>query len=175
VARATPLRFGLTFLVLFGVLAGAFEASRGTALERWLVEDAILAPTVVLIDALTPAEHAVRAGRTIAAPGGPGLHVTRGCEGIELFLMLVAAIAAFPSSAAHRVRGLLLGSVLAWLLSVLRLMALYYTLRHSPAAWEALHGLILPLAPVVLMALYFLRWSSADSVARAPPPATHAA
>jgi len=171
----TPLAFGLRLLVLFAVLAGGFEASRGTAFERWLVEDAILAPTVAIIDAVTPAEHAVLLGRTITAPGGPGLHVTRGCEGIELFLMLAAAIAAFPARLERRLQGLAIGALLAYGLSVLRLMALYYTLRHSPAAWEALHGLVLPLGPVALMALYFLRWSSAKSQLQAAQPAARAA
>jgi exosortase/archaeosortase family protein len=174
-ANAGPLAFGLRFLVLFGVLAGGLEACRGTAFERWLVEDAILVPTVRLINAATPAERAVLVGRTIDAAGGPGLHVTRGCEGIELFLMLVAAIAAFPASLARRVQGLVLGSLLAYLLSVARLMALYYTLVHSPGAWEALHGLILPLGPVVLMALYFLRWSSAIPASPTAQPAGRAA
>jgi hypothetical protein len=55
---------------------------------------------------------------------------------------------------------LLAGTALAYVLSVLRLMALYYTLRYSPSAWEALHGLVLPLAPIAVMALFFLRWSA---------------
>ena len=57
----------------------------------------------------------------------------------------------------------------------MRLMALYYALRCSPGPWEALHGLILPLAPVVLMALFFLRWTSATPVAQAPKPQARAA
>jgi exosortase/archaeosortase family protein len=159
---ATPLQFGLRFLVVFGLLTAGFEASRGTALERVVVEDAILSPTVHLINVVTPGEQAALVGRTLSTPGSAGLRVTRGCEGIELFLMLAAAIVAFPASLARRARGLLLGSLLAYLLSVTRLMALHYALHYSPRAWEALHGLVLPLAPVVLMALFFLRWSSAD-------------
>jgi exosortase family protein XrtM len=158
--NATPLRFGITFVLGFAVLMGAFEASRGTAFERFVVEDLILVPTAALIDVITPHEHVTLVGRTLAASGGANLRVTRGCEGIEMFLLLVAAILAFPASARHRFQGLLVGSVLAYLLSITRLTALHYTLHYSPAAWEALHGLILPLGPIVLMALYFLHWSS---------------
>lgn len=173
--RATPLRFGLGFLIIFGLLTAGFEACRGTAFERAVVEDGILVPTVGLINVLTPAEHAVLAGRTILAPGSTRLHVTRGCEGIELLLMLVAAIVAFPASLERRAQGLVLGAVLAYSLSVLRLLALHYTLRYGPGAWEALHGLILPLAPVVLMAFYFLRWTSASSTAQAAKRQSRAA
>jgi exosortase/archaeosortase family protein len=84
-----------------------------------------------------------------------------------MFLLLAAGIMAFPASFKRRVLGLLLGSVLAYLLSVARLMALHYILRYSPAAWEALHGLVLPLVPIILIALYFMRWS-ARTMDRAP-------
>jgi exosortase family protein XrtM len=158
----TPLRFSL----LFVVLTASFEAARGTAFERFIVEDLILAPTVILINTVTPAEHVVLAGRTLASNGSK-LHVTRGCEGIEMFLLLVAAILAFPASLKRRVQGLLVGSLLAYSLNLARLASLHYILRYSPGVWQALHGLVLPLAPIVLLALFFLRWSSRSSSDRA--------
>jgi exosortase family protein XrtM len=158
--RASQLRFALTFLALFALLAGAFEALRGTAFERFVVEDLILKPTAWLIDTLTPAERVELVGRTLMSADGTSLRVVRGCEGVEMFLLLLAAILAYPSSARRRALGLLWGSILAYALSILRLMTLYYILRHRPNLWEALHGLILPLGPIVLMALYFLHWSA---------------
>ncbi len=156
----TPLGFAVKFVICFAVLFGAFEASRGSAFERFIVEDLILVPTTALINVVTPNEHAqLSAGRVISSPGS-NLHVTRGCEGIEMFLLLVAGIVAFPASWKHRLQGLLFGSILAYVLSVARLMGLHYILRYSPGAWEALHGLVLPLGPIILMALYFMRWSA---------------
>jgi exosortase/archaeosortase len=108
------------------VLFGAFEASRGSAFERVVIEQLILLPTTALINTFTPNEHAqLSAGRVISSPGS-NLHVTRGCEGIEMFLLLVAGIVAFPASGSRRLQGLLCGSVLAYVLSVTRLMALHY-------------------------------------------------
>jgi exosortase family protein XrtM len=158
-SSSTPLAFALKFIVCFAALFAAFEASRGSTFERFLVEDLILAPTTGLINAVTPNEHAELHGRMITSPGST-LNVTRGCEGIEMFLLLVAGIVAFPANWRRRVQGLLLGSVLAYVLSVTRLMALHYILSYSPSAWEALHGLVLPLGPIVLMALFFMRWSA---------------
>jgi hypothetical protein len=54
-----------------------------------------------------------------------------------MFLMLAAGILAFPATWKRRAQGLLLGSMLAYVLSVTRLMALHYILRYSPRAWEA--------------------------------------
>ena len=164
----TPLRFAIMFMLSFALLMGAFEASRGSAFERFVVEDLILLPTVHLINAVTPEEHAQLNGRTLSSPGS-NLHVTRGCEGIEMFLLLIAAILAFPASIKRRLQGLLFGALLAYALSIARLMALHYILRYSPAAWEALHGLILPLGPIVLIALYFLRWSASSPIPAADP------
>ncbi len=154
----SPAGFALRFVVFFALLMGAFEASRGTALERFVVEDLILSPTTALINRITPRERAVLVGRVISSPGS-NLHVTRGCEGVEMFLLLAAGILAFPASPERRALGLLFGSMLAYLLSVSRLMALHYILRYTPHAWEALHGLVLPLGPIIFIAWYFLRWS----------------
>jgi exosortase/archaeosortase family protein len=158
--RNTTLTFALKFVALFTVLMGGFEASRGTAFERFVVERLILAPTASVIDATMPGEHVELADRTLITPDGTRLHVTRGCEGVEMFLLLVAAIVAFPATPARRAQGLAIGSVLAYLLAVGRLVILLYVLRYSPALWDALHGLILPLGPVVLLSLYFFRWTA---------------
>jgi exosortase family protein XrtM len=157
----SPLRFGIVFMLAFGILMTAFEASRGSSFERFVVEGLILAPTTAIINTATPSEHVTLTGRTLMSPDGANLRVTRGCEGVEMFLLLIAAIAAFPASLRQRLRGLLEGSVLAYALTITRLMALHYILRYVPQTWEALHGLILPLAPIALLSLYFLHWTAA--------------
>jgi exosortase family protein XrtM len=158
--RNTTLVFALKFVALFAIFMGGFEASRGTAFERFVVERLILGPTVSVIDAITPGEHVELADRTLITPDGTRLHVTRGCEGVEMLLLLMAAIVAFPATLTRRAQGLVIGSVLAYLLAVGRLVVLLYVLRYSPTLWDALHGLILPLGPVVLLSLYFLRWTA---------------
>jgi hypothetical protein len=45
--------------------------------------------------------------------------------------------------------------------------------RYSPALWEALHDFVLPLGPIVLMTLFFLRWSSTPGIARSTNSAAH--
>jgi exosortase/archaeosortase family protein len=168
------MRFGITLLVYFLLLMGGFEATRGTAVERFVVETAILKPTVALIDAVTPGEQVRLVGRTFVSPEGSSLRVTRGCEGIEMFLMLAAGILAFPANLSSRVRGFIGGALLAYLLSIGRLMVLHYILRYSPSLWESLHGFILPLGPLVLMAAYFLAWSSHAATESPSGRAAHA-
>ena len=168
------LRFAVTFLLLFGASAGAFEASRGTAFEHFAVVDLILVPSVALINVVTPSDRVELSGRTLVS-GSLRLHVTRGCEGIELLLLLTAAIAAFPARLGYKLQGWLIGSLLAYVLSVARLVTLDYTLRYAPGGWEAMHGLIMPLVPVMGMALYFLHWSGNGGARSAPRATSHAA
>ena len=54
-------------------------------------------------------------------------------------MVLAAAMAAFPAPFRERLRGLLIGGGLAYVLSVARLVALHYTLERSPAAAEPVH------------------------------------
>jgi exosortase family protein XrtM len=156
----------LGFLLAFALLMGSYEAARGTPFEQFLLERVILRPTVGLINFFTPEEHVEQHGRVIRPPGGSGLRVTRGCEGVEMLLLLAAAVIAFPATAAGRARGLLWGSLLAYLLSIARLTTLYYVLRYSPLLWQALHGLILPLGPIMAIAAYFVRWTATAPLAR---------
>jgi len=172
-ANRAGLSFAIKFLTLFALLFGAFEACRGTAVERLLIGRAILSPTAALINLLTPGDPVWVEGHRLIARSS-SLRVTRGCEGIEMFLLLGAAIVAFPAPLRSRIRGLLAGGVLAYLLSLARLVALHYTLERSPAAWEALHGLVLPLFPIVLIALYFLSWSARAAAASPEGGTAHA-
>lgn len=152
------LRFALTFGALFALLYGSFEWLRDSPVVESLLRAGILSASAALIDWISPAE-AVRAVGHNLVSAGSRLHVTRGCEGVEMFLLLTAGMLAFPARPRYRLQGLLVGFSLAYVLTLARLLALHFTLRYRPAAWEALHGLFLPLGPVVLIALYFLWWT----------------
>jgi exosortase/archaeosortase family protein len=173
------LRFALKFVLCFAALMSLFEASRGTVIERLLVEECILKPATALIRLLSPSEHVALAGRTITSTVVHTstvlhLHIIRGCEGIEIFLLLVSAVLAFPAGWRARLHGLAVGFVLAYLLSLGRLVALYFTLSSAPGAWEALHGLLLPLGPIIVISLYFMHWSGTIQLPNTAAPGSHA-
>ena len=162
--KISLLAFAIRFALGFVILMAGFEASRGTAFERFVIEEGVLQPTASVVNALSPGVALNRARRTIAS-GAARLHVTRGCEGIEMLLLLAAAIIAYPASVKRRSQGLLIGSALVFVLSVIRLTALVFTLRYWPGGWESMHGLLMPLAPIVVLALYFLHWSAGSASA----------
>jgi exosortase/archaeosortase family protein len=69
-----------------------------------------------------------------------------------MLLLLIAGIMAFPATKQQRAWGLGIGFLVVYVLTIARLVLLHFTLRYSPRAWEMLHGLILPLGPVLLTA-----------------------
>jgi exosortase/archaeosortase family protein len=122
------LVFGLKFALIFALLFSAFEASRGTRFEEFLIHDGVLWPTASLIDAVAPAERVRVQGRLLVSSGSR-LRVTRGCEGVEMLLLLTAGILAFPATAKHRVRGFLSGILIVYALTIARLMLLHFRSR----------------------------------------------
>lgn len=170
----SPSRFAFLFAGIFALQFAAFEASRGTAFEKFIIDDLVLAPTAALVNRFAPAE-AVRVDGRRLITANSALRVTRGCEGMEMLLLLTAGILAFPSSIRHRVRGFCWGLILVYALTLARLALLHFTLRYSPRAWDLLHGVVLPLGPVLLIALYFLHWSAAGAGTVQPAGPAHAA
>lgn len=156
--RGFPLRFALRFFVSFALLVGGFEAARGTRFERFVIEDLVIRPAAAVIHGLTPGDRVWVQGRMLASAQA-SLLVTRGCEGVEIVALLLAAIVAYPASAKQRLLGALVGFMLAYVLSVGRLAALYYAFQYQPGSWEAVHGVIAPLVPVILVALFYSRWT----------------
>lgn len=144
----------LLFLVGYLLLQYAWDVSRGTALERAIIEVATVQTSVALINSLTPDVAAVAQGSRIVARGG-GINVRSGCEGTELLFPLIAALVAFRFSWRVRWAGLGAGVLLVFALNQLRLLALFYSFRSNPRLFGELHALIGPLAMVIVMLILF--------------------
>lgn len=151
-------RFTLRFVLLFLLFAGAFELVRGSPLERMLVEQALLVPAAAGARLLSPGSGVQAEGRVLRGDTA-SLRVVRGCDGIESWCLLAAAVLAWPASARRRAVGLAVGSTLVLVLGVLRLVVLFLMLEAWPGSFEVLHGLALPLAVVAAVALYFGAWA----------------
>jgi len=88
------------------------------------------------------------------------LNILPGCEGTELFFLLIAGIVAFPAPWSARLVGLAIGLPLVFALNVVRVASLYITVRDFPTWFELVHGYIAPTAFVALLGLFFLVWTA---------------
>ncbi len=168
--RRSPLRLVLVFLAVFFSLQYAWEMSRGSLIERLVIDHATVAPAAWLIDAMWP-QQAVRAeGHRLVSPEAR-LSVVNGCEGLETLFLLVAALLAYPFAWHVRLVGLLLGGVLVYTLNQGRVVLLWQVLLHERDWFGLLHGSVLPLAMVGACLLAFLWFIARFDTRHDPRPA----
>jgi exosortase/archaeosortase family protein len=143
--------------LVFALLQQGWEAARGGLLESLVIHDATVLPAALLINLLTPGLHAAAIGYTLHAPGG-GINVLNGCEGTEVWLLLVAAFAVAPRRPHLRLLGALLALPLVLLLNDLRLVGLFYALHADRGWYDTLHATVTPLLLTLAAAAYFHAW-----------------
>lgn len=150
---ALPARV-LRFVAAFGALALGYAALADSAVSRVVIETLTVQPAAALLAWLAPWTEAVALGPRLTSPAG-GINVLNGCEGTDLLFLVIAALLAAPLSWRARAIGLLVGLALVFAVNQLRLIALFFAVRAAPAYFPALHGVVLPLLIVAIVALWF--------------------
>lgn len=153
--RRHPLTLLALFLAAFFTLQYAWEMSRGSALERLVIDRLTVAPAAWVIDALWPEQQVDAQGHRLVSPQAR-LNVLNGCEGLETVFLLWAALLAYPLAWRARLAGMLLGTLLVYVLNQGRLVLLWHVFVHERERFGLMHGTLLPLAMVVLVLLAFL-------------------
>lgn len=158
--RPAPLPLWLSaaiFVGLFFVLQLAYDVGRGSDFEHWVIHDVTVVPTAKAIDLLTPSIGVKALGNQLRAPGG-GIVVKKGCEGVEVMFMLIAAFAVVPMAWPRRLAGLGIGLLLVYCLNQARLVGLFYAYRSDSTLFDLLHGTVVPVILVVVVAVFVLYW-----------------
>jgi exosortase/archaeosortase family protein len=154
---ASSLRLGLVFLASFVLLQTCWNAASGTMIERLLIDEATVAAAAMWVRTLTPEVAVVATGPTLTAPGG-GINVLKGCEGTEVVFLLLAAFAVAQLSWRARLIGVVVGTMLVYVLNQIRVIALFYAYRQDPVLFDQLHGTLGPLIMVLLVGAYYFLW-----------------
>jgi exosortase H (IPTLxxWG-CTERM-specific) len=79
-------------------------------------------------------------GAILRAPGGFAVEMRDGCNGINVTILLWAAVLAFPAPWKLRAAGLAAGTLAIQLLNVVRFISLFYIGQYSTAWFEFAHG-----------------------------------
>jgi len=105
-------------------------------------------------------------------PGGPGIEIVAGCNGVEAVLILISAVLAFPSPWRYKLLGVGVGFVAIQALNLVRIISLYYLLLWNRVWFDWFH-LYLWQALIILDALVFwlvwLRWLPREEPPADPP------
>jgi exosortase/archaeosortase family protein len=153
----TWLRIAI-FIVCYAALQGIYTQCKGTAVERFFLVDTGSQPAAALMGTFQPSLGAQAVGTRIIAPGGGGINIGIGCEGTDIYFLLVAAFAAVAMSWRHKGIGLGLGLILAFLLNQARIITLFHAYRSDHALFDMLHSSVAPLLLIIAISLYFHAW-----------------
>ena len=173
-SRASAGAITAIFLLAYVALQALAIAAHGSAVERWIIEEANVRTSVALIDWLTPQIGAAARQTRIVAPGAT-LNIRTGCEGTEILIPLFAALLAFPLSVRTRMFGLLAGAAWVFVLNQARILSLFYAFRADPVLFGQLHGFIAPLLLILGVLVFFfgvLQWERYRAVS---PASSHCA
>lgn len=176
------LRFVLIFL---GVLGGLFAFEVSTIGGLYVVEPFTNALAKLSTWIIMLFDDDVQAfGKIIqSTANGFAVSIERGCNGIEAVIILIAALAAFPSTWKQKAVGFGIGFLAIQALNLVRIISLFY-LGQWNMTWFHWFHLYLWQALIILDALIvwllWLRWVSrqnreqraaAQAAAAAPAPA----
>lgn len=125
---------GLTFLGVFVALYALYSFSE-PLLERYFVW---LASAVAgLISPFDPAVSA--AGSTLQYGGRPSLRVAEGCDGVTVFILIVAAVLAFERPVRSRLIGVAILVPILFLINLIRLVVLSAIRFYAPDHFDFFH------------------------------------
>ena len=122
--------------------------------------------------------NAAAMGKVLWNPAtGVGVSIEIGCNGIEAFITLLAAIVAFPSSWKHKAWGLGTGFIAVQGLNIVRVISLFYLAQWNSTAFRIAHeylwqGLIM--LDVLVVWLIWVRLDPSQLVARLSRPQANA-
>jgi exosortase/archaeosortase family protein len=134
-ARRVAIFLGV-FLALTG-LEYAFRAETAPFLNGVLNVEA----GSRLIQLLTPGEG-VRARGDRIESATTSIQVSQGCEGVDVMLMFVAAVAAMPLAWRRKLVAGAAGVGVIYVVNLLRLAGLFYCLEYAPERFEAMHVIV---------------------------------
>jgi exosortase/archaeosortase family protein len=147
----------LGFLFLFAALYEGLAQSWELGLGHWIIDDATVAPAAWLARLASGDAAIVADGSHLRSPAA-SINILYGCEGSDVFMLLCAALLVTPVPWRNRWAGVLAGAACVFLLNQMRVLALFYCLRTHNGWFGSVHGLVAPLALVILIVAFYLAW-----------------
>ncbi len=146
------LKYALIAGTLFAIYAFPFEllGAKHDWLEGYLAAYARLAGSVLGL---------FESGIVVVGTHIDGrfpMEIVRNCDAIEVNILFISAVLAFPATWRRRALAVALGLPALVLLNVLRICSLYAVGVHAPQLFAVAHEQIFPLLLVVAAALAFL-------------------
>jgi exosortase family protein XrtM len=142
--------------VLFFIIGQAVYLWVRPSISPFLTGKLTAGVSTHLINLLVSSERAVARGSQIT--GSVALNIVIGCDGIEGIILVVAALGAFPMPALRKLTGIAAGTAVIYIANLMRVVALYFTLKLNPNAFSFMHMYAGQAFIVFIGFLFFLAW-----------------
>ena len=163
-------KFPVMFIGVTVVLMALYYSLPTSFIENSLVRFFAVVPGGALVDWIFSNINVYTQHTRIVSPIA-SLNVLKGCEGTEVLLMLYAAIIAMWRPIKWTLIGILLGTLVVFVLNQIRILVLFTVVAFEKQYFELVHGFAAPLVIVALVSLFFLGWLN-WSMASATKPST---
>jgi exosortase family protein XrtM len=87
---------------------------------------------------------------------GLELEIRQGCDGMEVWLMLAAALLAFPMTLRRRLRSIAYGTLLVFTLNLIRIVSIFHVALKRPDWFVVAHEFAWPTAMVLAATAFVL-------------------
>lgn len=162
-----PAVFFVLFVVFFLALQQGYLWLRNQTSNTWSARlNATVATRVINI--LDPSADAQALHTEIISPRAR-VEIMKGCEGSDVVLLAVAALLAFPLPLFRKLGGLLVAAALIYIVNLVRIISLFFALAYRPQWFDLLHGVIWQTLIILLVAAFFLVWTTPSTRPHAQP------
>jgi exosortase H (IPTLxxWG-CTERM-specific) len=132
-----PLRFAAIFSCCFlfgiGVLLTPPVQAADVRFSQFLVK---ISHNLILICG----GHATREAAILRAPGGFAVEMRDGCNAVNVTILLLSAVLAFPAPWKLKVLGIAAGSAIIQVVNILRFISLFYLGQYSMTWFDFAHA-----------------------------------
>ena len=103
---------------------------------------------------------------------GLAIEMKDGCNGLNVTLLLCAALLAFPASSSHKAKGLLIGCVAIQSVNLLRFISLFYLRQYNQAWFDFAHEYLWE--SLIMLDALAVFWMWVQQLSRSRMPDVHA-
>ena len=151
--------FGI-FILLAAVIFLALQQSylRFRAVHEDRINDGLNGrPSAALINLLTPGWQVSSVDGRLAGRRA-SIEIRKGCEGVEVMILLAAVLLAYPMAWRRKLAGLLFGCLLIYAVNLIRIVSLYYLSVLRPGWFSLFHVAVWQAVIVLAGWLFFMFW-----------------
>lgn len=149
-------KFFILFIVFFIAGQVAYYNIRHYSTPR-LVHSINAVVSSHLINLIRPQEKTTVHDRVIRS-GAFQIRIATGCDGIEAFLLIAAALCAFPMGMGLKLSGVAVGTFVLYVCNLGRIIGLYFILKYKPHLFEVSHVYVGQTFIILVGVCFFVAW-----------------